>query len=196
MDQRCATIVRDTRETRIRLELDLDGQGAHQIDTGVPFLDHMLTHVAAHGLFDLELVARGDIEVDDHHTVEDVAIVLGQALKQALGDRSGIVRYGSHILPMDEALVLVSLDLSGRGLSCFQMDFPSPKIGRFDTELVAEFMRALAHNGGITLHVRQMAGSNSHHLAEAAFKALGRALRQAVAVDPRQQGIPSTKGVL
>jgi len=193
---RCAIIERETNETRIRLELELDGAGAHQIDTSVPFLDHMLAHVAAHGLLDLTLTARGDTQIDDHHTVEDVGIVLGRALAQALGDKRGIARYGHVLLPMDEALVAVALDFSGRGLSVCELAFPTAKIGAFDTELVPEFLRALAANAGLTLHVRQMAGANSHHIAEAAFKGLGRALRQAVALDPRQTAIPSTKGVL
>ena len=193
---RCAIIERETNETRIRLELELDGAGAHQIDTSVPLLDHMLAHVAAHGLLDITLTARGDTQIDDHHTVEDVGIVLGRALAQALGDKRGIARYGHVLLPMDEALVAVALDFSGRGLSVCELAFPTAKIGAFDTELVPEFLRALAANAGLTLHVRQMAGANSHHIAEAAFKGLGRALRQAVALDPRQTAIPSTKGVL
>jgi imidazoleglycerol-phosphate dehydratase len=187
---------RETAETQVEITLNLDGTGQHEIDTGVPFMDHMLTHVAAHGLIDLEIQARGDIEIDDHHTVEDVGITLGQALAEAVGDKRGLTRYGYHVLPMDEALVLVALDFSGRGLCVFDVQFTSPQIGRFDVELVPEFMRALATNAGITLHVRTLTGANSHHIAEACFKALGRALRQAVALDPRRTGIPSTKGVL
>jgi imidazoleglycerol-phosphate dehydratase len=197
MNKRQSVIQRKTRETDIRIVLDLDGQGQHDIQTSVPFLDHMLAHVAVHGLFDLTVHATGDTEIDDHHTVEDIGIALGQTLREAVGDKRGIVRYGSQFTPMDEALALVALDFSGRGLSVFEAAFPTAKVGQFDTELVAEFMRALAVNAGLTLHVRLFAGQNSHHIAEAIFKALGRALRQAVAFDPRQSdAIPSTKGVL
>lgn len=197
MNKRQAVIQRKTRETDIQITLDLDGQGQHDIHTSVPFLDHMLTHVAAHGLFDLTIHAVGDTEIDDHHTVEDIGIVLGQALREAIGEKRGIVRYGSQFVPMDEALALVALDFSGRGLGVFEAAFPTPTVGQFDTELVAEFVRALAVNAGLTLHVRLLSGQNSHHIAEAIFKALGRALRQAVAFDSRQSdAIPSTKGVL
>jgi imidazoleglycerol-phosphate dehydratase len=197
MDKRQVVVRRKTRETEIQIELDLDGRGEYDIHTGVPFLDHMLAHVAAHGLVDLKLQASGDTEIDDHHTVEDIGIALGQALREAIGDKRGIIRYGSQFVPMDEALALVALDFSGRGLSVFEPVFPTAKVGQFDTELVAEFMRALAVNGGLTLHVRLFSGQNSHHIIEAIFKALGRALRQAVTCDPRQANvIPSTKGVL
>lgn len=189
-------LARQTGETDIRLTLDLDGQGRWNIDTGVPFFDHMLSHVAVHGLLDLDLVCRGDIAVDAHHTVEDVGIVLGQALAQALEEKRGIARYGQMLLPMDEALALVALDFSGRGLLVFDVPLPAQKVGTFDAELTPEFLRALAHNAGMTLHVRLLGGTNTHHIIEAVFKALGRALGQAVAYDPRRQGIASTKGVL
>ncbi|RME48237.1 MAG: imidazoleglycerol-phosphate dehydratase HisB [Chloroflexi bacterium] len=187
---------RKTSETDIRLELNLDGTGQADIQTGVGFFDHMLTLMSAHGLFDLTLRAEGDTHIDDHHTVEDVGIVLGQAIRQALGDKAGIRRYGHALVPMDEALALVALDCSGRGLLAWDVQFTRDKIGTFDTELTEEFVRAVAHNAGITLHVRMLAGHNAHHVAEAIFKALGQALRQAVALDPRREGIPSTKGRL
>jgi imidazoleglycerol-phosphate dehydratase len=193
---RQARIQRQTKETEIELTLALDGQGEHEVDTNVPFLDHMLTHVAVHGLFDLTIRAQGDTDVDDHHTVEDVGIALGQALNEALGDKAGLTRYGSQIVPMDEALALVAVDISGRGLLVFEVELPQAKVGRFDTELVEDFLRALAHNAGLTLHVRLLYGRNTHHIIEAIFKGLGRALRQAVEVDARRAGVPSTKGVL
>jgi imidazoleglycerol-phosphate dehydratase len=194
---RTARIERKTGETQIELELDLDGTGQWQIDTGVGFFDHMLSHVAAHGLIDLRVRARGDLDVDAHHTVEDVGIALGLALRKALGDRAGIVRYGQCLLPMDEALALVALDFSNRGLYVGELPFAAQRVGDFDTELAPEFLRALAHNAGLTLHVRLMCGENTHHQIEAVFKALGRALRSAVAVDDRRAGVvPSTKGVL
>ena len=161
------------------------------------FFDHMLSHVAAHGLIDITVQAKGDLHVDAHHTVEDVGIALGRALRQALGDRKGIVRYGQSLLPMDEALALVALDFSARGLCVGELPFAAERVGNFDVELVAEFLRALAHNAGMTLHARLICGENTHHQIEAVFKALGRALRQAVAADPRRSdGVPSTKGVL
>jgi imidazoleglycerol-phosphate dehydratase len=193
---RQARIQRQTKETEIELSLALDGQGEHEVDTSVPFLDHMLTHVAVHGLFDLTIRAQGDTDVDDHHTVEDVGIALGQALNEALGDKAGLTRYGSQIVPMDEALALVAVDISGRGLLVFEVELPQAKVGHFDTELVEEFLRALAHNSGLTLHVRMLNGRNTHHVIEAIFKGLGRALRQAVGVDARRTGVPSTKGIL
>lgn len=194
---RNATLSRETNETRIALRLALDGSGAGSRTTGVGFFDHMLDHVARHALFDLDVDAAGDYEIDDHHTVEDVGILLGRALAQALGDKAGIRRYGDALLPMDEALVLCAVDLSGRGILLFEGEIPAQKIGTFDRDLVTEFLRALAANGGITLHVRILAGRNSHHIVEAIFKALGRALREAVEPDPRRGGaIPSTKGML
>jgi len=194
--ERIAELARTTRETDIRLRLVLDGSGSWQVATGVPFLDHMLSHVAMHGLFDLEVTCRGDTIIDDHHSVEDIGIVLGQAFRQALGDKLGIVRYGSQLMPMDEALVLVALDFSGRALLVYDVPVPAQQLGAFDTELVVEFLRALAHNAGLTLHVKLLHGSNAHHIIEAIFKGLGRALGQAVARDPRRAAIPSTKGVL
>lgn len=194
--ERTAQIERRTRETSIQLTLGLDGSGQHDIATGVPFLDHMLTHLAVHGLLDLKLRCAGDTAVDDHHSVEDIGIALGQALAQALGDKAGSARYGSQLMPMDEALVLVALDCSGRGLLVYDAALPAARVGSFDTELVLEFLRALAHQAGLTLHVQLLHGQNTHHIIEAIFKGLGRALGQAVAPDPRRRGIPSTKGVL
>lgn len=193
---RSATIERKTAETDIRLSLELDGAGQSRIATGVGFLDHMLTLFTRHGLFDLEVSARGDLEVDQHHTVEDVGICLGMALKEAVGDKRGIVRYGDLTVPMDEALVLASLDLSGRPFAACDLDVRDRRIGEFDAELVPEFFRALATNAGLTLHVRQLAGENGHHIVEAAFKALARALDMATRLDPRVQDVPSTKGLL
>ena len=191
------TIERRTSETDIRLTLCLDGTGRAEIDTGVGFLDHMLELFARHGRFDLKVICRGDTRVDDHHSVEDVGIALGQALNAALGDRAGIRRYGSVILPMDEALILCALDLSGRACLRFTAAFPSEKIGTFDTELVREFFLAAVRNAALTLHLKMLDGENSHHIAEAMFKAFGRVLREAVSVDPALNGeIPSTKGVL
>ncbi len=195
-DERKASISRKTRETDIALEVTLDGDGDSEIVTGVGFFDHMLTHVARHGLLHLTLNAAGDLHIDDHHTVEDVGIALGTALARAAGDKAGIARYGYSLLPMDEALVSCALDWSGRGLLVADFDFPSPKIGTFDTELVHEFFRAVAVNGGFNLHFEQRRGANSHHIAEAAFKAFGRALDMAKRKDDRVRGIPSTKGSL
>ena len=193
---RTAVIERRTNETDIRLELNLDGAGESSIATGIGFFDHMLTHVAKHGFLDLTVKASGDLHVDDHHTVEDVGICLGKALDQALGDRSGITRYGHAYVPMDEALVLCALDISGRGLSVCSLGIPVDRIGEFATEMVPEFFRAVAHNAGITLHLHRLTGSNGHHITEAAFKAFARALCQAVARSEKVQGVPSTKGVL
>lgn len=193
---RTAKITRDTTETQINLTVNLDGSGTGQIDSAVPFLDHMLTLLARHGAIDLSLQARGDIDIDAHHTVEDVGICLGQALSRALGDKAGITRYGHALVPMDEALVLVAVDLSGRSHLSFQVDLPIARVGNFDTELVEEFMRALVNNASLTLHVNMLAGKNTHHIIEAIFKALGRALRAAWTKDPRATGVPSTKGVL
>jgi imidazoleglycerol-phosphate dehydratase len=190
-------IERKTGETDIVVQLDLDGSGQWEIETGVGFFDHMLSHIAAHGLIDLRVCAHGDLHVDAHHTVEDVGIALGQAFKEALGDRRGIVRYGQSLLPMDEALALVALDFSNRGLFVGDLPLASRHVGGFDTELIGEFLRALAHNAGMTLHARLICGDNTHHQIEAVFKALGRAIRQAVDVDTRRQdAVPSTKGVL
>jgi imidazoleglycerol-phosphate dehydratase len=194
---RAAEVSRTTTETDIRLTLNLDGSGQSDIHTGVGFLDHMLTLFARHANFDLALICKGDTWVDDHHSVEDIGITLGAAFREALKDKRGICRYASLALPMDEALVLVAVDISGRGQAFTDLTFPSEKIGSFDTELVKEFFQALAANAGITLHVRKLAGENSHHIAEAAFKGLGHALRAAVSIDPKQADrIPSTKGLL
>jgi imidazoleglycerol-phosphate dehydratase len=194
---RQATITRTTAETDITATVDLDGQGRYDIATGVGFFDHMLDQLARHSLIDITLRARGDLHIDDHHTVEDCGIALGQALTRALGDKRGIRRYGECTLPMDDARLLCALDLSGRPCLVWDVTFPTPKIGSFDTELVREFFQALATHGGITLHITQAAGINSHHIAEAAFKAVARALRAAVEPDPRKgDAIPSTKGLL
>ena len=194
---RRAKISRKTAETEISVEIDLDGTGAYDNQTGVGFLDHMLDQLARHGLIDMRVRAAGDLHIDDHHTVEDTGIALGQALREALGDKRGIRRYGECHLPMDEAQVRCALDLSGRAFLVWNVDFPTPKIGSFDTELVREFFTAFAGNGGITLHVDQLHGFNSHHIAEAAFKAVARALRSAVETDQRKaDAIPSTKGAL
>lgn len=194
---RSAEITRTTTETSITLSLTLEGTGRYDIHTGVGFLDHMLELFTRHGRFDLTLRCEGDTQVDDHHSVEDVGIALGDAFRQALGGKAGIVRYGSFLLPMDEALVLVALDLSGRPHLAFDAAIPTEKIGTFDCELVEEFFLGLTRAMGCTLHIKQLAGSNSHHIVEAMFKGCGRALRQAVAADPRAEGeIPSTKGLL
>lgn len=194
---RTAQIERNTNETQIRLTLNVDGRGQYQVDTGCGFLDHMLELFARHGSFDLEVTCQGDTQVDDHHTVEDIGIALGKAFAQALGDLRGVYRYGNFLLPMDEALVLCAVDLSGRGYLGWQMELPTEKVGTFDTELAEEFWIAFSRNCGATLHFQQMAGRNSHHILEAAFKGMGRALRQAVAIEPgRENEIPSTKGIL
>ena len=194
---RTATIRRETAETKITLSLDIDGSGKGEIATGVGFFDHMLTLLARHGRFDLTVSCDGDTNVDDHHSVEDVGICLGKALREVLGEKRGVRRYGDCALPMDEALILAAVDLSGRGGCVCKLSFETEKIGSFDTELVAEFFTALALNAGLTLHLSQLSGKNSHHIAEAAFKAAARALRAAVAVDPDAPGdVPSTKGVL
>ena len=193
---RQAEIERVTRETQIKLSLNLDG-GNYQIDTGCGFLNHMLELFAAHGGFGLQISARGDTEVDYHHTVEDVGIVLGQALRQALGDMRGVARYGQQLLPMDEALLLAVVDISGRAYLVYDVTLPTARVGDFDTELAEEFMQALVRNAGLTLHCRMLAGHNSHHIIEALFMAVARALRQAVQLDARQADkIPSTKGVI
>ena len=196
MDKRIAQIERNTSETQISLAVDIDGDGASEIVTGVGFFDHMLVQIARHGLLHLTISARGDLHIDDHHTVEDVGIALGAALKQALGDKKGIVRYGHAFVPMDEALVLCALDFSGRGHLEYALELSAQKIGTFDTELVREFFRAVATNAGLTLHIRQLSGINAHHIVEAAFKAFGRALDMATNKDGRVQGVPSSKGTL
>ncbi|MDJ0389284.1 imidazoleglycerol-phosphate dehydratase HisB [Roseomonas sp. E05] len=194
---RTADIARSTSETEIRISLGLDGAGHGEIATGIGFLDHMLTALARHGMLDLQVEAKGDLHIDFHHTTEDVGIVLGQAVKRALGDKRGIRRYGHAVVPMDEALAEAAIDISGRPFLAWNVSFPRDKVGAMDTELFEEFFRAFATNAGITLHVVQRAGSNAHHIAEAAFKAVARALRQAVEHDPRAGGaIPSTKGTL
>ncbi len=193
---RNACIRRQTAETDIELELELDGSGQASVQTGVGFLDHMLTLLAKHGAFDLTVAAKGDLHVDQHHTVEDVGICLGQALRQALGDKAGIRRYGHFTLPMDETLVTTALDLSGRFALVFNAPLPAPKIGAFDSELLEEFWNAFAGNALCNLHVLLHYGRNSHHIAEAVFKATARALRMAVEHDPRMTGVPSTKGSL
>ncbi|WP_172326830.1 imidazoleglycerol-phosphate dehydratase HisB [Mangrovicoccus sp. HB161399] len=194
---RQATITRKTAETDITLTVDLDGTGTYDVKTGVGFFDHMLDQLARHSLMDLTLRATGDLHIDDHHTVEDCGIAIGQALSKAVGDKKGILRYGSCLLPMDDALVRAALDLSGRPFLVWNVDFPTQKIGTFDTELVREFFQAIATHGGITLHVDCLHGVNSHHIAEAAFKAVARALRDALETDPRKSdAIPSTKGML
>ncbi|NOX39244.1 MAG: imidazoleglycerol-phosphate dehydratase HisB [Alphaproteobacteria bacterium] len=194
---RTATIARTTAETKIEVEINLDGTGIYDNQTGVGFFDHMLDQLARHALIDLKVRATGDLHIDDHHTVEDCGIALGQALTKALGDKTGIRRYGSCLLPMDETLVRAALDLSGRPFLVWNVEMPTSKIGTFDTELVREFFTALAMNGGITLHVEKLAGLNSHHIAESAFKSVARALRDALETDPRKaDAIPSTKGIL
>jgi imidazoleglycerol-phosphate dehydratase len=194
---RSATITRTTAETDITVEINLDGTGIYDNLTGVGFFDHMLDQLSRHALIDMKIRAKGDLHIDDHHTVEDVGIALGQALSRAMGDKRGIVRYGSCLLPMDDALVRAALDLSARPFLVWNVTLPTPKIGTFDTELVREFFQALATHGGITLHVDQLHGINSHHIAEATFKAVARALRDALATDPRKaDAVPSTKGAL
>ena len=194
---RSATITRTTAETDITVEINLDGTGIYDNQTGVGFFDHMLDQLSRHALIDMKIRAKGDLHIDDHHTVEDVGIALGQALSKAMGDKRGIVRYGACLLPMDDALVRAALDLSARPFLIWNVTLPTPKIGTFDTELVREFFQALSTHGGITLHVDQLHGFNSHHIAEAAFKAVARALRDALETDPRKaEAVPSTKGAL
>lgn len=194
---RTAKLRRTTGETDVAVVLDLDGTGKSEISTGCGFLDHMLILFARHGRFDLTVQAKGDTWVDDHHTVEDVGITLGDAFARALGEKRGVTRYGSTTLPMDEALILTAVDLSGRGLLCYDLAIPTEKVGTFDTQLVGEFFAAFARRADLTLHVKQLAGANSHHIIEGAFKSLARSLRTAVAIDPAAAGeVPSTKGVL
>ncbi len=194
---RSATIARQTVETSITVSVNLDGTGRYDNQTGIGFFDHMLDQLARHSLIDMDIKATGDLHIDDHHTVEDTGIALGQALSKALGDKKGIRRYGACLLPMDEALVRTALDLSGRPFLVWDLDLPSAKIGSFDTELVREFFTSFAMNGGITLNIAKLDGANSHHIAEAAFKSVACALREAVETDPRKaDAIPSTKGSL
>ena len=194
---RKATITRNTAETRIEVAIDLDGTGTYDNRTGVGFFDHMLDQLSRHSLIDMTIRATGDLHVDDHHTIEDTGIAIGQALTKALGDKTGIRRYGNFLLAMDDALVRAALDLSGRPYLVWNVHFPSARIGGFDTELVREFFQALATHGGISLNLARLDGINSHHIAEAAFKAVARALREAVEPDPRMSGaLPSTKGAL
>jgi len=192
---RNSEISRRTAETDIVLSLDLDGTGNSSIDTGCGFLNHMLTLFASHGRFDLAVKCLGDTEVDDHHSAEDIGIVLGQAFQAALGDKRGITRYGSHLLPMDEALILTAVDISGRACLCYGLEIPTQKIGSFDTELVEEFFLGFTRNCPMSLHIRQLAGKNAHHIVEGAFKSVARSLKAAVALDGTNE-IPSTKGVL
>ncbi len=197
MEERIAAVKRATKETRIEAVLNLDGSGVTRIDTGISFFDHMLEGFARHGLFDLELTCDGDLEVDSHHTVEDCGIVLGAAIREALGDKRAIRRFGSMILPMDEALIVCAVDLSGRPYFAFDLNFTVPKIGAFDTEMVRDFFYSVSYSAAMNLHLRQLSGTNNHHIAEAAFKAFGRALDAAVMPEDRLKGsVWSTKGVL
>jgi len=193
---RTAEVKRDTKETKIRVKLNLDGAGAGRLDTGVPFLDHMLDQVARHGAFDLEVSAKGDLHIDAHHTVEDIGIALGQAFAQALGDKQGVRRYGHAYVPLDEALSRVVVDLSGRPGLEFKVKFARSRVGEFDVDLVHEFFQGFVNHALVTLHVDNLKGDNAHHQAETAFKAFARALRMAVEMDPRAKGVPSTKGSL
>jgi imidazoleglycerol-phosphate dehydratase len=197
MDQRTAQIERNTLETQIKIKVNLDGTGKALFSSGVPFLDHMLDQIARHGLIDLEIDAKGDLEIDAHHTVEDIGITLGQAFARALGDKKGIVRYGHAYVPLDEALSRVVVDFSGRPGLFYQVQFPRATIGSFDVDLFREFFQGFVNHAGITLHIDTLKGANAHHIAETIFKATGRALRMAVSQDPRMSGImPSTKGCL
>jgi imidazoleglycerol-phosphate dehydratase len=194
---RTASVRRTTGETDVRVKIDLDGKGECHADTGIPFLDHMLHQISSHGLIDLEIKAVGDIHIDDHHTNEDVGITLGQAFAQALGDRSGIVRFGHFVAPLDESLIQVSLDFSGRPHLNYGLQIPTERVGKYDTQLVREFFVAIVNHSQMTLHIRQLDGINSHHIIEATFKAFARATRMAVEIDPRRSSsIPSSKGVL
>ena len=196
MPNRTATISRQTKETKIDLTIDLDGSGLAKVSTGVGFFDHMLDLLARHGLFDLEVSAQGDLHVDSHHTVEDVGIVIGQALEKALADKRGIYRYGWAIVPMDESLAQVAIDLSGRPAFVYNVQYRGAMIGNFPVELVEEFFKSIATNAKMNLHINVPYGTNNHHIAEAIFKAFAKALRQAIEIDPRNPGIPSTKGSL
>ncbi len=196
MATRTATITRATRETRITLTLTLDGRGQSELQTGLPFLEHMLSQIARHGMFDLSLQASGDLEVDAHHTVEDIGITLGQALRQALGDKAGILRYGHAYVPLDEALSRVVVDCSGRPGLEYHVHYPRARIGDFDVDLIHEFFQGFSNHALVSLHIDSIRGRNAHHIAETLFKAFGRALRHAVAADPHDPDVPSTKGVL
>ena len=196
MAKRTAKVERQTAETQIQVALNLDGTGRYEIATGVGFFDHMLTHLAKHGKFDLKVQATGDLEVDQHHTVEDVGLALGQALLQAVGDKAGLARFGEASAPLDEALVTAVIDFGGRPHLEYGLELPAAKVGEFDTELTREFFLAVANTAGLNLHLRQKAGVNTHHIIEAAFKAFARALDQATSLDPRASGVPSTKGSL
>lgn len=197
MSGRTASVSRSTKETQISVSVDLDGKGLNEISTGVGFFDHMLNQLSRHSLIDMKIDTKGDLHIDDHHTVEDTGIAIGQAISKALGERRGICRYASIDLAMDETLTSAAIDVSGRPFLVWHVEFSAPKIGTFDTELVREFFQALAQNAGITLHVRNQYGVNNHHIAETCFKAVARALRAAIEADPRQEGaIPSTKGTL
>jgi imidazoleglycerol-phosphate dehydratase len=194
---RTASVTRTTKETDVQVKVDLDGEGKCQVNTGIPFLDHMLAQISSHGLIDLEVQARGDIHIDDHHTNEDVGITLGQAIAKAVGNRQGIYRFGNFIAPLDEALVQVALDFSGRPHLSYGLDIPTQRVGSYDTQLVREFFVAIANHSQITLHLRQLDGINSHHIIEATFKAFARSMRMALEIDPRRSDrIPSSKGVL
>ncbi|MDJ0509380.1 MAG: imidazoleglycerol-phosphate dehydratase HisB [Crocosphaera sp.] len=194
---RVATVTRTTKETDVKVSLNLDGQGNCNAETGIPFLDHMLHQIASHGLIDLDIKATGDIEIDDHHTNEDVGITLGQALAKALGDRKGIVRFGHFLAPLDEALVQVALDFSGRPHLSYGLQIPTERVGTYDTQLVREFFVAIVNHSQMTLHIKQLDGINSHHIIEATFKAFARSMRMALEIDPRRShAIPSSKGVL
>ncbi|MEE9290723.1 MAG: imidazoleglycerol-phosphate dehydratase HisB [Alphaproteobacteria bacterium] len=195
--QRCARVERNTKETQITVEVNLDGEGVYQVSTGIGFLDHMVEQLSRHSLIDISLQAKGDLHIDFHHTNEDSALALGEAISQAMGDRAGIGRYGSALIPMDETLTRVAVDASNRPYFIWQVDFPIPKIGEMDTELFKEWFQALSQSAGLTLHVENIYGANSHHIIESCFKGLARALRQAMEIDPRKAGaVPSTKGVL
>ena len=196
MEKRIATLKRTTKETNVEISLDIDGAGEANVGSGIGFFDHMLILFAKHGLFSLSVKAQGDLVIDGHHTVEDIGIVLGQALAKAAGDKAGIRRYGHVYVPMDESLVLVVVDFSGRPFLAFDAELGQGRIGEFDVELTEEFLRAVAVNAGLTLHVKVLAGKNRHHIVEAIFKALGRALAQSLERDPRVQGVPSSKGML
>lgn len=196
MSERRANVHRKTKETEVRVSLDIDGSGSYQVQTGVPFLDHMLESFAKHGLFDLELAATGDLAVDIHHTIEDVAIALGQAVRDALGDATGIRRYGTQLLPMAEAKVEVAVDVSNRAYLVYRVPLDNPRIGSFDASLVEDFLYAFAHNAGLDLHVELRYGKSPHHIVEAIFKGLARALRVALERDPRVVGLPTVKGAL